>query len=256
MPVPDIPTFLAKLKQSRLLDEPQLEQVEVCAAAESDPKELAKRLLRDGFLTKWQAIQLLSGRSSLGLGPYRFLEQLDSDEETLCFSARKIGSERKLLVRVLPPDKAPSKAHLVRFLNRTQQIATQPGHELVDSHTAKGGSDYSYAVIAISQVKEGEIPPKATAAVPLAAAAPPRKKPPRESDGDGPASGSSTADTPAEDTPRKTPRGRHPRGRHPRGRHPRGRCAEDRTACAGKDRETPAEACFLRLGADHRSVAR
>ena len=49
---------------------------------------MAKRLLRDGVLTRWQVIQLLSGRTGLTFGKYKLMDQLQADMNSLEIMAR------------------------------------------------------------------------------------------------------------------------------------------------------------------------
>ena len=69
-----IEVFLELLEKSKLLTPEQLHEAK--GTFEEEPVELAKELIRDKVLTKWQAQQLLAGRSLLKLGNYRLVEKL------------------------------------------------------------------------------------------------------------------------------------------------------------------------------------
>ena len=56
--------FLKHLKVSGLLDEEQLSQVSQLSGQIGDDRSLAKKLVADGKLTRYQAEQLLGGRAS------------------------------------------------------------------------------------------------------------------------------------------------------------------------------------------------
>ena len=74
-------------------------------AAEGDPKNVARKLLADGRLTKWQARQLLHGRHALMIGPYKLLDQAAGDNVTsrVPRPARPIGAKGRTAVVVAKP---------------------------------------------------------------------------------------------------------------------------------------------------------
>lgn len=78
MPVKSSIEFLEVIEKSKLLSAVQLAAARRLSEAESDPKTMARSLIRDGLLNKWQAMHLLSGHSALMLGKYKLLDQLDS----------------------------------------------------------------------------------------------------------------------------------------------------------------------------------
>lgn len=72
-------TFLEALAKSNLLSPEQLTEARIEATAigkDAAPKTVARGLIKQGFLTRWQAEQLLSGTTSLFLGRYKLLERI------------------------------------------------------------------------------------------------------------------------------------------------------------------------------------
>ena len=67
------------LEKSNLLSAEQLAEARADAArgtAANDAKTLAERLVQRGMITRWQADQLLAGRSNLFLGRYRLEKRI------------------------------------------------------------------------------------------------------------------------------------------------------------------------------------
>jgi hypothetical protein len=77
MPVPSLAVFSESLRDLHLLDPVQLAEVERTLRARfPDPRALAGELVRRGWLTLYQARQLLQGRGDgLRLGSYVVLER-------------------------------------------------------------------------------------------------------------------------------------------------------------------------------------
>src|SRR5688500_12609470 len=78
-PVANCEEFLEGLAKSRLLSADQVAGGAKTVAAGIDPAVLAKQLMKDRLLTKWQAAQILAGFFSLTYGKYRLNDQLSRD---------------------------------------------------------------------------------------------------------------------------------------------------------------------------------
>src|SRR4051812_21155133 len=73
----DRPTFLAHLRQSKLLSDEQLAALDHHAPETDRGRVLARALVEWGWLTKFQAERLLAGvTSGFILGQYRILDRL------------------------------------------------------------------------------------------------------------------------------------------------------------------------------------
>src|SRR5579862_8321628 len=75
MAVNRVAAFLDSLRSSQLLPAGTVEQIGQSPHAKGDdPASLARELVRQGYLTAYQAKQLAKGGKDLVLGPYRLLE--------------------------------------------------------------------------------------------------------------------------------------------------------------------------------------
>jgi len=72
MAVTTVEAFLEALEKSGLLDEAQLAEARQRASETTEVKALAKLLVQQGLLSRWQAAQLLAGRTTVFfLGKYK-----------------------------------------------------------------------------------------------------------------------------------------------------------------------------------------
>ena len=69
-------TVLALLEKSTLLTPEELNQARKLVPADADAKTIGNLLIQKKLLTRWQAGQILAGRTALTLGKYRLLERL------------------------------------------------------------------------------------------------------------------------------------------------------------------------------------
>jgi serine/threonine protein kinase len=94
--------FLANLRQSRLLTDDELAAVEQEARALERGRLLARALVDRGVLTRFQAEQLLAGRTNgFNLGPYVVLDQLGAGGMGRVFKARHRHMGRVVALKVL-----------------------------------------------------------------------------------------------------------------------------------------------------------
>jgi serine/threonine-protein kinase len=89
MPVDSVVSLDATLRQYRLLEAGQLDELPALQTRFTDPKSLARELLLRGWLTAYQANQLLQDRGQdLVLGAYVLLERLGEGGIGQVFKAR------------------------------------------------------------------------------------------------------------------------------------------------------------------------
>ena len=105
----------------------------------ADAASLARKLVRRGWLTDWQAAELLQGRS-LAMGPYLLLGPLGSAGRV--FQARHRLMKRVVALRVLRPG-IPG-ASVPRFLQEIETAATLAHPHIVTAYDAGRDGDQFY----------------------------------------------------------------------------------------------------------------
>ncbi|MCH7727349.1 MAG: hypothetical protein IH991_12845, partial [Planctomycetes bacterium] len=79
--------FFEVLEKSGLLDAEQLAQARQQVGDDPNPKSAARKLVRNGHLSKWQARILLMGRHALQIGKYKLVDRIGRDDEGEVFLA-------------------------------------------------------------------------------------------------------------------------------------------------------------------------
>jgi serine/threonine-protein kinase len=117
--------FLDAVAKSGLIAPERLDEIlsqfdpEQVAAA--DPIQIATFLVRKKLLTKFQAMQLLNGRSQgFLLGRYRILDGLRQDRVGMVFLAEHSDTKQRAAVKVLPTDRVADQAAYRAFLGEAK----------------------------------------------------------------------------------------------------------------------------------------
>lgn len=99
--VKSVEAFLALLNRSQLLSHEQV--VELCggSASHSTPRELADWLVKQQWLTRWQATKLLDGHEQLHVGKYRLLDLVGRGGMGLVFRAEQLSPRRVVALKVM-----------------------------------------------------------------------------------------------------------------------------------------------------------
>jgi serine/threonine-protein kinase len=124
MNTPSVAEFVDTLESVGLVSAEQLFDIRRSASTSADTRTIAGRLLQQGWLTAFQANQLLAGRGGgLSLGPYLLLERLGSGGMGEVFKARHQRLDRLVALKVLRKERLENATVLERFRREMRAIA-------------------------------------------------------------------------------------------------------------------------------------
>ena len=126
--------FTDLLQRSRLLTDEELETLSKLGA--NSCEQLARRLVRMGWLTKWQALTLLEGRCQFFIGRYKLLELIGSGGMGAVFKAIRPDIGRVVAVKVLKPKSLKKSTGLPRFLREIESAASLDHPNIVRAYDA------------------------------------------------------------------------------------------------------------------------
>jgi serine/threonine protein kinase len=115
--------LLDTLQQSGLISRPVLD--DYLRSHSGDPETLLRLLVRDGLLTEFQAQQIRAGkkRGFLLRERYRVLTQLGAGGMGAVYLCNDLRTQRKVALKVLPPQQANNTVALERFRREARAIA-------------------------------------------------------------------------------------------------------------------------------------
>ena len=146
MAIETVPTLIEALRDSRLLTDEQLLAAERSAADQfPQPRDLANDLVERGWLTRYQAKQILRGHGSqLVLGTYRLLERLGEGGMGHVYKALHLPMNRIVALKVVKPNMLADPVALKRFRREIQAAAklSHPNIITVFDAAEAGGVHY------------------------------------------------------------------------------------------------------------------
>ena len=133
--------LLALFRKSGLYDEkPFREHFRFDDELPADARECATALIRAGFLTNFQAKQLLAGRHrGFTLGTYRILEPIGQGGMGVVFLGEHTTLKRRVAIKVLPAEKAKDKLSLERFYREARAAAALSHPNIVGLYDVSQG---------------------------------------------------------------------------------------------------------------------
>jgi serine/threonine-protein kinase len=123
---PNRSPFLDALRRSGLLAPAELNAVlaEHSVNPATDPIQFAALLVRKKLLTKFQAMQLLNGRTAgFVLDQYKILDGIRQDRVGMVFLAEHRETREKVSIKVLPTDRTADPTILKAFLQEVRAAA-------------------------------------------------------------------------------------------------------------------------------------
>ena len=147
----ELESFLAALEKSQLLNEQQWAKVQNW---QGEAQELARQLVKQGAITRWQAMQLAQGRDAFYLGKYLLLDQIGAGGMGAVFKARQRGFERLVAIKLIKKEAlADPQAH-DRFLREIATLGAVNHPIIVKAYDADQTGDQTYLVMEYVEGKD------------------------------------------------------------------------------------------------------
>jgi len=125
------------LRRQRLLAAAQLSELPRLQVAFPEPRLLCKQLVQRGWLTAYQANQLLSGRGpELIMGPYLLLDRLGEGGNGQVFKARHQTMQRVVALKVLRPELLADTEAVGRFYREIEVVSQIDHPHIVHAYDA------------------------------------------------------------------------------------------------------------------------
>lgn len=137
--VDTIPAFLEALREHRVLRAGQLKQLmhDELLGHFPDTRALARNLIERGWLTPYQANQVLQGNAaSLVLGSYVLLERAGEGATGKVFKARHQGMDRIVALKVIRPELLRNPEAVQRFYQEIQAASRMSHPNVVHAYDA------------------------------------------------------------------------------------------------------------------------
>jgi serine/threonine-protein kinase len=149
MPIDTVADLGELLRTHRLLSDQQFGEVESeLRPAAPGPRDLARELVRRGWLTPLQVNALFLGRAAeLVIGPYVLLERLGAGGMGQVFKARHQHLERLVAVKVIHKDRVTNPTLLKRFLREVQALGQMSHPNIVLAFDAGETGNLLYFVM-------------------------------------------------------------------------------------------------------------
>jgi tRNA A-37 threonylcarbamoyl transferase component Bud32 len=147
-PVDSVAALGQALRDSRLLEPAQLQELTALQARYVEPRGLARELLQRDWLTAYQVNQLFQGRGhELTLGPYVLLERLGAGGMGQVFKARHVLMRRLVALKVIRKDHLADPEIVSRFHREIRAVAQLAHPNIVLAHDAGQVGDTHFLVM-------------------------------------------------------------------------------------------------------------
>jgi len=139
--------FFELLSKSDLLSADQLEAARSSTSEATDASTVARQLARQGVLTRWQAGQLLAGRTTFHLGKYRLIDLLGRGGMGSVFLGEHVMMNRRVALKIVSRDVGSDPVRLERFLDEARAIAALDHPAIVQAYSVDNEGDRYYIVM-------------------------------------------------------------------------------------------------------------
>jgi serine/threonine protein kinase len=139
--------FISLLKRSNVVDPKKLQEWLGRKTRVTDARMLAKKLVRDGLLTTWQAKFLLSGRHRLRIGNYHLLTRMRRDEFGARYLAIHATLARKVELQIFTKDLTGDTDRWNELIKKATSVAELDHPGLVHVYDIDHDGDRYYLVV-------------------------------------------------------------------------------------------------------------
>jgi serine/threonine protein kinase len=121
--------------------------IDAATPAAPTPAELAQTLVRQGFITPWQAEMLLQGKKAFFIGKYRLLDCIGSGGMGAVFTAlhRELG--RIVAIKIMSAEVVKDRRAVARFRREVQSVAALDHPHIVTAYDAGSAGGLHYLVM-------------------------------------------------------------------------------------------------------------
>jgi serine/threonine protein kinase len=130
------PSGNAPLSASNLLQPAQLDVARRLEIGAEEPRLLARSIVQEGWLTRWQAQQLLAGRTKFFLGKYKLVESLGQGGMGTVLKAEQPGLNRVVALKVMSREVLRNPEAIARFLREIRSAAALEHPNIVRAYDA------------------------------------------------------------------------------------------------------------------------
>jgi eukaryotic-like serine/threonine-protein kinase len=146
-PVASVDALVSAIQKSGLLTADKLKKLREAAAQVTDPKQLARDLVKDGTLTKWQAGQLMHGYHLLVLGKYKLMEELGAAPTGRVYLVEHAQIARRHTLKVLAKRLASNPQAVKHFLASAQNACGLDHRNISHVYDVNQEGDRHYVVM-------------------------------------------------------------------------------------------------------------
>ena len=154
MPVA-LETFLSQLSDSGILSDQKLRAAEHKKSEHQDGESLARDMIKSGYLTKYQAEQILSGKGKyLSMGQYVLLEKLGAGGMGQVFKAYHPSMDRTVAIKVILTKGKIDEESVRRFEREVKAAAKLSHPNIITVYDAGNANGRHFMVMELVKGKD------------------------------------------------------------------------------------------------------
>ncbi len=139
--------FVALIAKSNFLARDRIDAAREAINGLSESHAIARRLIQRGFLSRWQAEQIVAGRYEVMLGKYRVLDELSAGATTRNYLAEQPHMSRRVVLQTLSRLASQDSAAVGRLQAVAAVLAGLDHHNIVHLFDIEQDGDRCFLVI-------------------------------------------------------------------------------------------------------------